>query len=39
MIDYGPHHIPDDDDRNGPRNIGSVQKHDAAGSPRRFHRI
>jgi len=31
--------IPDDDDdRDGPRNVGSIQTPDAADSPRRLHR-
>jgi hypothetical protein len=30
--------IPDDDDRDGPRNVGFIQTHDAADSPRRLHR-
>jgi len=36
---YHPRQIPDDDDdRDGPRNVGSVQTTEAAASPKRFHR-
>jgi hypothetical protein len=31
--------IPDDGDRDGPRNVGSIQTPDMADSPRWFHRI
>jgi hypothetical protein len=38
----GAHQIPyddDDDDRDGPRNVGSMQTPDAADSSIRFHKI
>jgi hypothetical protein len=31
--------IPDDYDRDGPQNTGSLQTPDTANSPRRFHKI
>jgi hypothetical protein len=31
--------IPEDDDRDGPRNVGFVQTPDMADSPKRLHRI
>jgi len=30
--------IPDDDDGDGPRNVGFIQITDAADSPRKLHR-
>jgi hypothetical protein len=30
------YHIPDDEDRDGPRNVGFFQTSDAADTPRRF---
>jgi hypothetical protein len=34
-----PYQIPDDDDRDGPRNVGSIHTPDAADSTRRLHGI
>jgi hypothetical protein len=31
------YHIPDDEDRHGPRNVGFLYSSDAADSPRRFY--
>jgi hypothetical protein len=31
--------IPDDDNRDGPRNVGSMQSPDMADSPRILHRM
>jgi hypothetical protein len=31
-------HVPDDEDRNGPRNVGFVYSSDAVDHPRRFYR-
>jgi len=30
---------PSSSDRDGPRNVGSIQTRDAADNPKRFHRI
>jgi hypothetical protein len=36
---FEDHLIPDDDDRDGPRNVGSIRTPDAVDSPKRLNRI